>query len=125
LRCRGQHAFSTDPEERDVAREMLQLFDLHNDDAVMAELMVGWRTELYKARALYTSAIAVEGPVLRWNGLSFGSISWPWKSVPRRCAECTTAWSQRGSCPRMIGHITSYSRRSCACVGMGSCRGDG
>lgn len=53
LRCRGQHAFSTDPEERDVAREMLQLFDLHNYDAAMAELMDGWRTELYKARLIY------------------------------------------------------------------------
>jgi hypothetical protein len=53
LRCRGQHAFSTDPEERSVAHEYLDLLGEKPDDAGVAELLDGWREELYKARMIY------------------------------------------------------------------------
>jgi hypothetical protein len=51
LRCRGQHAFSTDPDDREVARELLDLWDLEPDDATMVSLLDSWRAELYGARA--------------------------------------------------------------------------
>ena len=52
MRARGQHAFSSDPEERDVARELLDLWCLEpGDDGAMAALLSGWREELYGARA--------------------------------------------------------------------------
>lgn len=68
LRCRGQHAFSTDPEARATARELLDLWDEKPDDEAMAKLLEGWRRELYGARALFTSASAAGGPGRRWNG---------------------------------------------------------
>jgi hypothetical protein len=68
LRARGQHAFSPDPEARDVAREYLDVWDLEPDDAAMVKLLTSWRAELYGARALYTSASADGGPARRWNG---------------------------------------------------------
>jgi hypothetical protein len=49
FRCNGQHAFSADPEERDVAREYLDLWHLEPDDGAMVELLDGWREELYGA----------------------------------------------------------------------------
>ncbi len=53
LRARGQHAFSTDPEERGVARECLDIWDEQPDDEAMFELLAGWRGELYEARLIY------------------------------------------------------------------------
>ncbi len=53
LRARGQHAFSTDPEAREVARECLEVWDLEPDDAAMAKLLESWRAELYGARLIY------------------------------------------------------------------------
>ncbi len=53
FRCNGQHAFSTDPEERDIARELLDLWHLEPDDGAMVKLLDGWREELYGARLIY------------------------------------------------------------------------
>ncbi len=53
FRCYGQHAFSTDPEERDIARELLYLWHLEPDDGAMVKLLDGWRKELYGARLIY------------------------------------------------------------------------
>ena len=53
LRCSGQHAFSTDPEERDIGREYLDLWNREPDDGAMVDLLEGWREELYGARLIY------------------------------------------------------------------------
>src|SRR3712207_5086644 len=52
-RARGQHAFSSDPEERDVAREWLDFWHLEPDDGAMVKLLSDWREELYGARLIY------------------------------------------------------------------------
>ena len=53
FRCSGQHAFSTDPEDRQIARELLDLWHLEPDDGAMVKLLAGWREELYGARLIY------------------------------------------------------------------------
>ena len=53
LRCKGQHAFSTDPEERAIGREFLALWSLEPDDGAMVEMLDGWREQLYGARLIY------------------------------------------------------------------------
>ncbi len=53
VRARGQHAFSSDPEARHVAREWLGLWHLEPDDGAMTELLSAWREELYGARLIY------------------------------------------------------------------------
>jgi hypothetical protein len=53
LRARGQHAFADDANDRAVAREWLEIWDLEPDDRAMAALLDGWREELYRARLIY------------------------------------------------------------------------
>jgi hypothetical protein len=53
LRCKGQHAFSPDPEARAVARELLDIWGLEPDDEAMVDLLAGWREELFGARLIY------------------------------------------------------------------------
>jgi hypothetical protein len=53
VRARGQHAFSSDPQARDVAREWLDLWHLEPDDGAMAKLLSAWCGELYGARLIY------------------------------------------------------------------------
>ncbi len=53
FRCRGQHAFSPDPEERAIGREYLALWSLEPDDEAMVEMLDGWREQLYGARLIY------------------------------------------------------------------------
>lgn len=53
LRARGQHAFAADQEDRDVAREWLDLWGEGPDDEGMARLLSEWRRELYGARLIY------------------------------------------------------------------------
>lgn len=47
FRASGQHAFSSDLEERDVARELLNLWHLEPDDEAMVDLLHDWRREFY------------------------------------------------------------------------------
>ena len=67
LRASGQHAFSTDPEVRDVGRALLNIWDLEPDDRAMVKLLDGWRED-YIGRALYSLASVVAGPASRWSG---------------------------------------------------------
>jgi len=53
LRARGQHAFADDPEDREVAREWMAMWDWEPDDGAMVEMVAGWREELYGVRPIY------------------------------------------------------------------------
>jgi hypothetical protein len=52
LRCRMQHAFATDAERLDVARRVLEIWDLE-PDAGTKKMVGGWLEELYGARLIY------------------------------------------------------------------------
>lgn len=53
FRASGTHAFSADPEERDIGKEYLNIWHLEPDDKAMVELFERWRKELYGARLIY------------------------------------------------------------------------